>query len=220
MNEVASFDVIALFVITFQEEIHVRKLSFLHHIINLEAKDPLFKLYCEQKSLPFEPNWASETRDLLKLYGIQQDEDVIKAMNVGKWKNLVKEKVKKKAFEDLQADLLTKSKTRSLVYSCLKTQPYVFRLPPHEARLIFKARAKSINCKANRSSRYTNDVCRICNETKEDQPHIVNCPVLFGVDCEFVDISIVDEHQNEDWTKLKTICTRLDTFLKEIESIN
>ena len=43
-----------------QHEINLRKLAFLHHILNLDDDDPVKKVYRAEQRLEFEPNWANE----------------------------------------------------------------------------------------------------------------------------------------------------------------
>ena len=81
-----------------KDEINVKKLNFLDHILSLEPNDPVFLLYCEQKSLPFEQNWAQENSTLFEHYRIEDHEAAIKTMSIRKWKNIVKDKVRQKAF--------------------------------------------------------------------------------------------------------------------------
>ena len=110
-----------------------------------------------------------------------------------------------------------KSKTNSLLYEKFEIQPYLCHLLPNEARLIFKARVKSINCKANRKSKYSNDLCCMCGRAKEEQSHIVNCPVVFH-NCDLVDISIVDNITEVDDNELKIIVSRLERFYETVDN--
>ena len=127
----------------------------------------------------------------------------------------MKDKVRQKVFEELCEDNALKSKTNSLLYEKFEIQPYLCRLLPNEARLIFKARAKSINCKANRKSKYNNDLCRICSQAKEEQSHIVNCPGLFQ-NGDRVDINIVNNISEVDDNDLKIIVSRLEIFYETL----
>ena len=45
--------------------IHCRQLCFLHHILTLEASDPVYRMYVELKSFEHETNWANDVKELL-----------------------------------------------------------------------------------------------------------------------------------------------------------
>ena len=53
-------------------EIHKRQLNFLHHILTLEAHDPVRKMYEQLLKYPYEPNWSNEIWSLRRKYELQQ----------------------------------------------------------------------------------------------------------------------------------------------------
>ena len=60
-----------------EDEIHVKQLTFLHHIITLKDEDPVKTTYHQQLSYPFEPNWANTVGQLRKKYDIHETDDEI-----------------------------------------------------------------------------------------------------------------------------------------------
>ena len=93
-------------------EIHIRKLTFLHHILNCEEADPVYMMYSNQNSLPFEKNWANETLALRELYNICLTDDAIKVLSKKEWKNTVKEKIYNTTFQQLKTIAASKSKSK------------------------------------------------------------------------------------------------------------
>ena len=47
--------------IPIENEIHVKQLTFLHHVLSLDDNDPVRKTYHQQTKFPFEPNWANNS---------------------------------------------------------------------------------------------------------------------------------------------------------------
>jgi hypothetical protein len=197
--------------------IHTRQLSFLHHILNLEPNDPVRKLYNEQLSLPYEKNWGNKTNELLIKYNLQHLDPI--SMSKEAWKKSVKRQVSDLAFRELSLEAKSKSKTTHLNYTKLAAQPYIFQLHPKAASTIFKLRSRNIECKANRKSKTTDLVCRLCRNGEETQKHIVNCPCVVGenepvVDIEPIMVGDVDVENN--LSLVTEICKRIGAFLDKI----
>ena len=56
--------------IPIENEIHVKQLTFLHHVLSLDDNDPVRKTYHQQTKFPFEPNWANNVEILKQKYGV------------------------------------------------------------------------------------------------------------------------------------------------------
>ena len=128
--------------------------------------------YQQQLMYPFAKNWASNVEELKKLYLLPIN-DEIETMSKGEWKGLVKRTVRCKTHEILLEEASTKKKLDGVLYpKKLITQAYLKSYPTKIAQTIFKIRARSTNCLANRGS---SDVCRLCGEDAENQEHVLNC---------------------------------------------
>ena len=53
-----------------KQEIDIRKLTYLHHIVSLEDSDPVKNLYEQQGRFENEQNWHNEIVSLKKYYKI------------------------------------------------------------------------------------------------------------------------------------------------------
>jgi hypothetical protein len=166
-------------------------------------------MYHEQKTLPYEKNWANHMVHLLNMYNL--DERVITTQSLDTWKKKAKEAVCKKAFEALSTDAATKSKTANIQYNSFTEQAYLSQYRYKEACTIFKLRSRSVDCKGNRqSSNKTNLLCRLCEVCDETQRHIINCPV--SSDGPVLDMSVIYDNIPPNNTNIIQICARVDSF--------
>ena len=198
--------------IPIEGEIHSRQLSFLHHILSLDASDPVYRMYVELKSFEHETNWANDMKNTLQKYSLVSDEQEIKKMGKEKWKTLVKQKVESFWFDYLVHECGVMKKTQHLKYDKLKGQEYLTSMSPQDAQIIFRARLGCINCKGNMPSAHRGNLtCRLCKMADETQEHILNCPVVRGSkDC--LDISIVLDISLADSGELVELCSRVRSF--------
>ena len=153
--------------------IHIRQLSYLHHILQLNRDDPARRIYDEQMSLPFEKNWGNQTKKLLMMYDLQELDP--STMSCEAWKNCVKTRVSEHVFQKLKHEASSKSKTKHLTYSKFNSQPYMDHYNPKIVSTIAKIRSRNVECKANRKSSSENLQCRLCDQEEETQQHIINC---------------------------------------------
>ena len=162
-------------------EIHVKQLTFLHHILSLSSDDPVRKAYHEQQKYPYEANWGNRMAELRALYGVSETDDEIILIRKETWKNRIKAKVEGKALLDLKNDALNQKWTANVeLPSNLKRQEYLCKLPSENARKIFQVRAGTVNLKCHRKYMYGDEKgCRLCNGVEENVEHVVNvCPSI------------------------------------------
>ena len=160
-------------------EIHKRKLAFLHHVLSLDVNDPILRMYHQQISLPFEKNWGNEVSALRKEYGIMLSDTEIKTLSKQSWKSVVKKAIELKTFTELSAVSASKSKTSTLKYTVFQRQGYTRKLSCTAVSTIFRFRTRTLACKVNHKESYANLLCRICATAPESQLHVVNCPAVF-----------------------------------------
>ena len=129
--------------------IHIRQLSFLHHILLLEEDDPVRLVHDEQLSLPFERNWGNNTKKLLMTYNLHNVN--LLEMSRDTWKQRIKKQVTEYAFQKLTAEAKEKTKTKHLTYTEFIPQPYIFHYNPKVSSTIFKVRSRNVECKASSS---------------------------------------------------------------------
>ena len=87
-----------------------------------------------------ETNWWTDVEKLLEKY-IGKGVWEVKEMSKGEYRSLVNSSIEKAALEELITECMSKKKTSSLTYESLKTQEYLKKLYPNQARVIFKCRS-------------------------------------------------------------------------------
>ena len=148
----------------------------MHDILTLSLDDPVLKLYKEQKKLNYGNNWANEASWLCKHSEIEETDCEIKKYKMEKRKILLKNKVKEKAFSKLCLEAQSKTKLKNVKYKFFERQPYVTKLTPKIARLVFKIRISMIDVKRNFKSKHVDDMtCRLCGSEEETFDHLFRC---------------------------------------------
>ena len=148
---------------------------FLHHLVTLPPNQPMFQILQQQKQLHYEKNWYNNIVELLHLYNLNEME--ISVIPKTKWKSIVYTAVSSRAFEELKTECRGKTKTFPLHYSKFKCQDYVKTWKACDARLMFRIRSRTINCRNNHHSGHADITCRRCGTSIENQTHVINCPV-------------------------------------------
>ena len=141
------FIFLELGVLPIRYEIHKRKLSFVHHIVNLPHDDPVYQLYANMKSLPAEANWYNEVQVLADIYSIDITDESLISVSKDTYKKNVRHNIEEFAFNQLLTDNKLQSKTKNLVYTGLNLQPYLEILYPSQARTLLVCLAKCLKIK-------------------------------------------------------------------------
>ena len=195
-------------------EMYQRQLMFLHHILNLAAHDPVRMMFEQQQLLPYEKNWGNFVKSLLVRYGFLLSYKEIGQLKIQKWKQIVEEKINDAAFSELSTANKQMSKTKELSYESLCRRKYITEKPAEIANLVFRIRIRSVKCKANMKSSFTDLKCRLCDIADEDQEHVVNCAKVKGSGDE-IDISNLRDQESE-WTisdaQLQEVALRIKKF--------
>ena len=195
--------------------IHIRQLTFLHHVVHLNQDDPVFVMFEQQQQLPFEQNWSSHIFKLLKSYDLRFSD--VKTVSKEKWKSTVKDAVRTVALYHLTQQSASKSKTKHLQYSELLLQPYLLHYNHKEASTIFKIRSRSTECKQNRKNSVHDMSCRLCTKGEETQDHVVNCNAL-AQNGKIVDLNRIMGEVPLNCDETREICSRFNEFSKFINN--
>jgi hypothetical protein len=173
------FVYLELGVLPIKFEIYRRQLNYLHHILNLEENNPIFRLYQQQLMYPYEANWATKVEHLKNQFDLPNNAQIA-VLSKGQWKGIIKRAVKKKAHEILLEEAQSKKKLDGVQFpSDFKPLPYINCCSSKTAQTIFKIRGRSTNVLANRGS---HEVCRLCGGEEETQDHVLNCSMIRGGD--------------------------------------
>ena len=157
-------------------EIEKRQLMYLHRILALDKDDPVYLMFLNMRELSDagEKNWWTGVEQLLMKY--QLDIELVKSLSKETFSARVRKVVIDSAFVALYCDSRGKKKTSGLTYNSLCTQPYLTKLYPSQARLVFKCRTETVDIKTHLTYKYGADrLCRGCGQEVETYGHIVNC---------------------------------------------
>ena len=175
-----SFTLLELGLLPIEDEISVRQLMFLHHIINLADGDTVKNVFEQQSCYPYEQNWRKHILSLLVKYNLTEDIPSIRDLSRSVWKTRVSKAITKYVLQKLNRGCMAQSKTAYLgLYKELEEKSYVRDLPPQKARTWFQLRGGIYNIKGNRPFQYVDLTCRGCKDGVEDFDHVVNnCPKI------------------------------------------
>ena len=122
-------------------------------------------------------------------------------------KAILKEAVKREAFNELTGKQADHSKTRDLRYTGLQLQPYLSSQRASSIKqkaLFFKFRCRMIDVKDNFKFGKTELLCKCCHNEVESQHHLLNCPML--QDSSLVaDLPAYEDLFSEDADKIEKI---------------
>ena len=158
--------------------ISLRRLLYLHTIVNRNDDELTKKVYNTQKECPTKGDFCELVREDLRLIGLE--EDSISNYSKSSFKKAVKAAINEKALAYLQELQKAHSKVNKIEYTKMHIQPYLTSpiFSNIEARLLFKIRSGFINCKSNFKymCKENNMQCTLCQKHEDDQKHILECP--------------------------------------------
>ena len=102
-------------------------------------------------------------------------------MQLKKYKQFIKKKIKHAAFEYLEKDKSTKSKVKNIEYKNLEKQSYmsISNFTDDKVFLLARLRSRNILVKENFSGMYSDTLCSLGCHENETQHHIHTCkPIL------------------------------------------
>ena len=205
-------------ILPIKNEIHIKQLTFLHHILTLPDNDPV-KFTYQQQLLYSYPNWANEVGELRRQYNLTETDAEIEVKSKDAWKRSVKKKVEMAALECLNKEGEGKRIASNLCpYMKYVRQEYVDRLPPKLARKIFHIRTGTIDLRGVREYTYgDNTLCRLCHAEDETVEHVVN-------NCNELErsrkINNIFTTECEDLKEMAVRCIAFDDKLDEINTSN
>ena len=209
-----SITFLELGVLPAQYEIHIMKLTFLHHILTLEEDDPVKLVYMEQLKTPEEKNWANEVQNLRSMYEIKVTDVEISELSKDEWKAMVSNVVKEQAIISLNEEKNCLSKSSSFPDAeCFQPSKYLFHFTVSRACLLFRVRSRIINIKDVQRYKFGDDQsCRVCGDAEETIDHVLTeCSALTRQQ-----VGVGDEY-SEDLEVLDRVIQRVEEFQDAVE---
>ena len=127
----------------------------------------------------------------------------------------IKEKVRKRALNDLKEELKTFSKTKDFPPpKTLATQKYFLKLKIEHASLLFRVRSKIFDIKQWHLYKYANNLnCRVCNQGEETLEHIlVGCSGLAAGP-----VPGVEDVYSDDMAVVEMLVARIKEFDERVK---
>ena len=127
---------------------------------------------------------------------------------------IVKRAVTQTALTNLQEECNAQKKTKSLVYSKLKTQDYLLKLYPWQSQMISRCRSKTLDIKTHQKFKYNDTLCRWCNLQEGTLDHITNCG---EEETEIVDLQNMEKMDNAHKTRVIRMTYRIQEFMDKVD---
>lgn len=158
-----------------------RRLNYLHTLLKRPEHEITRQVYEAQKNNTVRGDFYELVQSDIDAVGGGLTEEIIEQSSKADFKSKVKAKITQAALEYLKAKQQGHSKVKSIKYQKLQTQHYI-KSPlfnNNEVNLLHALRSRMVNTKANFPSKYQNNLnCPLCDRSRDDQPHILECQVL------------------------------------------
>ena len=131
-----------------------KRLNFLYYILKEDPESLVHKFFQAQLRNMNKKDWVATVLEDLKELDLENLSMVdISNMKKGSFRNLIKEKIKIKAFERLQKIKLSYSKVENVEHCGIIMQKYIQpsseKMTREESQIIFKLRCRATNIKVN-----------------------------------------------------------------------
>jgi exonuclease III len=165
--------------------ITVGRLSYLKTILSRDEDEITKKVYRAQMNDPTPGDWVNQVKTDLQELELNVSEGDIAKMSDAQFKTLLKEKVRKKALNELTKTQSNHKKVKHIKYEALqKPQEYLRSSKFNNAQcsLLFNLRSQSVKgIRGNFSRLYKGEIqCPFeCPQAKDTQEHIIICgPII------------------------------------------
>ena len=163
--------------------IRSRRLCFLQTLLKRPEEEITRKIFETQKKNPSPGDWTLLVCEDQQQIGLQLSESEIASMPVDKFKEIIKTKVRKAAFEELENMKNSHEKVKENKYKNLKRpQEYMVSsmLTNEEVSLLFALRSRTVReIKENFPYLQQNGtMCPLCGICGDSQEHLLECRML------------------------------------------
>ena len=168
-------------IISMQMQINKKKMSLLHHLLNLDEGS----LAKEMLTVQFEkhlPGLVPECKELIKSLNLPNlfDTEVRKKLPKFAWKKIVNSKILDFEETNLKKIIEQKSKLRNgpIIEENFERKDYLSKMNLYDSRLNFQIRSKMLDVKFNFSAKHEHELweCDSCCSSIETQSHLLYCP--------------------------------------------
>ena len=163
-----------------QTIIKVRRVLFLHYLVNLKSSEMLSNFFWAQWEKPAKLDWTLDVKKNLEEFGILKSLENIKSMSKYSFKKLVMKKAKEFEFDRLLKIKVSKSKMKNLSYTCLEIQDYLLLkdMNTSQAKALFKFRLRMAPFGENFRGGNDKVLCPLCGLHVDGQEESFSCPKM------------------------------------------
>ena len=157
-----------------------RRVMFLHSILHEESDSMIYNFLQAQMENPVKGDWILDVKKNLEELKLNLKTEEIMVMSKMKFRKLVLEAVRSKAFGDLLELKNSHKKVKHISYEHFEMQKYLKSksLSNQEAKFAFHLRSRMIDVRCNYSSSYSHLHCPLCKKSEDNQEHLLNCEKL------------------------------------------
>ena len=173
-----TFKYLELGIIPIRFVIMQRKLGFLQYLLKQEKDSMVFQVLQATIDDPRKNDFVFTCKKYLKTLKLEISFEEIENLSKGKFKNLLKQKVRKAAFLYLNEIKETQKKIKVIKYKTLKIQDYFCERNIEVCRTIFNARGRNLDIKIHKKWKFDDLLCVGCNKIEESEDEILMCEGL------------------------------------------
>ena len=185
-----------------------RRLNFLHYMLHEDENSLIHQFLITQAENPNKSDWIFTVTNDLENLEINLSFEDIKNTSKSVFKQLVKERVKSKAFQYLVNLQQTHSKSRDIKYTDFQLQDYLKptnNMTIKEKSFIFSVRSRMLDIKGNFKIGKSDLKCRKCGIEEELQKHLLFCPKLCDYSLMKYNTILYEDLLGVDSIKIETI---------------
>ena len=157
----------------------VRRLLFLHSILQEDPNSLIHRFFKSQLSNPVKGDWVLDVKQNLQDLEIVETIEEIQQMKINKFRKIVNNAIRKKTLKDLNKVKMSHSKVKHIEYASLDMQNYLKpgNLTMFEAKFAFHARCRMLKVRTNFSQSNSSKFCPLCKDPDnlDTQSHLLEC---------------------------------------------
>ena len=162
-----------------------KRTNMLHYILNENTNSTMRQVFEELKIDSRKGDSCSLVQKDLKDLDIDVNETAIENYSKSQWKIIVKNAVRKSAFNYLSSENLLLKNTKEIFFEELKTSEYLLdNRNTALSKIIFSLRSKTFDIMDWQQWKYFDNLCVACEVKKETMTHLLKCSSYENVPCE------------------------------------
>ena len=158
-----------------------RRLMYLHHILQRGSEELIRKVYDVQKKDPSHGDFIELINEDKATINLSMTDEEIKSLKKGKFRSIIKNKIKTAACKSLNKQKENHSKMNGLVYTKLEKAAYLHSplFSSENAKLLLALRTRTVRgMKNDFRGMYSDNLCPLSCDTPDTLQHVLECSVL------------------------------------------